>query len=273
MKKLLTAVTALVAFAAFAPAHAADLTPPPVFKAPPPAPWYDWTGFYIGANGGYSWGNSSTSYTGTSAITGLPITPFSTSQSIDGWLGGGQIGYNWQFNHNWVLGLEADIQGTGQQGTAALPSVAGTFGTIAVFPFTTTGTLGQSLPWFGTARVRLGVEPADRWLVYATGGLAYGEVDSTATISNTSTNANLVTTTTTASSSVNNFQIGWTIGGGVEWAFANRWSAKLEYLYMDLGTFTNTFTGIGAYSSLTANSHFTDNIFRVGINYNFGGPH
>jgi outer membrane immunogenic protein len=68
--------------------------------------------------------------------------------------------------------------------------------------------------------------------------------------------------------------VGWTAGAGLEWAFTGRWSAKLEYLYVDLGTFTNTFAGLPpAYPTLTASSHFTDNIFRVGINYNIGGPH
>ncbi len=265
MKKLLTAATALVAFAAFAPAHAADLTPPPVFKAPPPAPWYDWTGFYIGANGGYSWGQSSTT------VTAPGLAAFSGSQNVDGWLGGGQIGYNWQFNHNWVLGLEADIQGAGQDGSTALPTVItrSTINTLALPPVTTTGSFSQSLPWFGTVRGRLGVEPADRLLLYVTGGLAYGEVQSS-----TSVTAATTTAATTAAASANNTQVGWTVGAGLEWAFAGRWSAKLEYLYVDLGTFTNTFAGTGpAYPTLTASSHFTDNIFRVGVNYNFGGPH
>ena len=100
------------------------------------------------------------------------------------------------------------------------------------------------------------------------GGLAYGEVDSTATISNTTTNANLVTTTTTASSSVNNFQVGWTIGGGLEWAFANRWSAKS----IPLHGFGNTHQHVhGCRGDTVADGEFAlhHNIFRVGINYNF----
>jgi outer membrane immunogenic protein len=262
MRRVFVACVALSALAITAPAFATDLP----LKAPPvpPAPLYDWTGFYLGINGGYSWGNSSTSYSGTDAITGLPFTSFSTSQSMDGWLGGGQIGYNWQFNSNWLLGLEADIQGTSQKSSAALPTVSGTLVVIALFPYTTTASASQSLPWFGTARLRLGVLPSDHWLLYVTGGLAYGEVDSSATISNTTT-----TGASTLSGSQDTTKVGWTIGGGAEWALAAHWTAKVEYLYIDLGTVSGAFTGVGAYSVLDTSSHVTDNILRAGINYKF----
>lgn len=118
-------------------------------------------------------------------------------------------------------------------------------------------------------RGRLGVEPADRWLVYATGGLAYGQLNSTLGATTTTTTG----VVTAASSSANITRAGWTVGGGVEWAFLNRWSAKLEYIYMDLGTFGATFTGTGPYATVGTSTHFTDNIFRAGINYSFGGPH
>lgn len=238
-------------------------------KAPPPPAWYDWTGFYAGLNLGYSFGDSRTSYSGTSAITGLPIAPFSTSQHLDGVLGGGQIGYNWQFNRNWLFGLEADIQGTGQRGTASLPTVAGTFGVVALFPFTTTATLEQKLPWFGTVRARLGYEPTDHWLLYATGGLAYGEVDSTYTVSTTTVGAGGPATATAAASS-SSTRAGWTVGGGTEWVLTGQWTAKLEYLYVDLGTVSTSFAGgTGAYATLAGSSHVTDNIVRVGLNYRF----
>jgi outer membrane immunogenic protein len=263
MKKLLTAAAGIVALGISGSAFAADL-PLPV-KAPPLPSWYDWTGFYIGANGGYSWGRGATSYT----VAG--VAPFSTTQNINGGLGGGQIGYNWQFNRNWLLGIEADIQGTGERGSSGLPTIVipPGFGILPIPGTTTTASLSQSLPWFGTVRGRLGVEPVDRWLLYVTGGLAYGQL-----------NSNLGTTTTTttgavaaASSSANVTRAGWTVGGGVEWAFWNRWSAKLEYIYMDLGTFNLTFAGTGPYATVATSTHFTDNIFRAGINYNFGGPH
>jgi outer membrane immunogenic protein len=264
MRKLLLASMALAGFAAIGPANAADMA----LKAPPPPPWYDWSGFYIGANGGYSWGRSSTSYT----VTGFPA--FATSQNLDGGLGGGQIGYNWQFNKNWVWGLEADIQGSGQDGSVVDPPIT----IVTSSPFaallttaTISGTFAQKLPWFGTVRARLGFEPSDRWLLYVTGGLAYGEVDSTASFTLVAASP-AGTTTFTGSASGSNTQVGWTIGGGAEWALWNQWSAKLEYLYMDLGTFSATFAGLTPGTTLTTSSHVTDNIFRAGINYHFGAP-
>lgn len=266
MKKFVIASIAAFALSAGS-AAAADLRMP--VKAPPLAPtYYDWSGFYIGLNGGYSWGNSTTTFTGTSVVPGGAIAPFSTSQSMDGWLGGAQIGYNWQFNKNWLLGVEADIQGTGQTGSVALPAVTGNACVLLVCPFTTTGSLSQKLPWFGTARLRLGVLPSDRWLVYVTGGLAFGEIDSTLTVTNT-----VGAAAATVSASNNTTQAGWTIGGGVEWFVAQHWTAKAEYLYMDFGTINNAFApALAAYATLNTNSRVTDNIFRVGIDYHFGGP-
>jgi outer membrane immunogenic protein len=268
MRRVLVACVALSALAVTAPAFATDLP----LKAPPlpPAPLYDWTGFYVGINGGYSWGNSSTSYSGTDAITGAPFTAFSTSQSMDGWLGGGQIGYNWQFNSNWLLGLEADIQGTSQKGSDGLPTVSGIVPGFRalVIGFSSAANVTESLPWFGTARARLGVLPSDHWLLYVTGGLAYGQVNTTATISNTTT-APGGTATVTVSGSQDTTNIGWTIGGGTEWMLAAHWTAKVEYLYIDLGTVSATFAGTGAYATLNTSSHVTDNILRGGINYRF----
>src|SRR6202451_4451847 len=169
MKKFLCAGAMLASFAEIQSASAADLA----LKAPPPPPVVDqWTGWYAGLNLGGRWGRSSTYYTGT----GVGFAPFTTSQNMDGVLGGGQIGYNWQFNKSWVFGLEADIQGTGQRGSIGFPPVTTTIAGIAVTTVTTTGTLTQSLPWFGTVRARLGVEPRSNWVLYATGGLAYADI-------------------------------------------------------------------------------------------------
>ena len=253
------AVSALLIVVPLSVANAADMA----LKAPPPPPVVDqWTGWYAGLNLGGSWGNSSTSYT-------VPaLAPFSTSQHMDGVVGGGQIGYNWQFNKNWLFGLEADIQGTGQRGTAALPTVSGTFGVVALFPFTTTASLEQKLPWFGTVRARLGVEPTNNWLLYVTGGIAYAEIRNIGTISNTTTTG-AGTATVTATATVNNDRAGWTVGAGSEWMFATQWSAKLEYLYMDYGRFSDGFIGSGAFPTVAINSHVTDNIVRAGVNYHF----
>ena len=273
MKKSLLAGIAFGLIAAAGSASAADMA----VKAPPMAPaWYDWTGFYVGVNGGYSWGRSSTNVTGT---TSAPSTlAFPLSHDMDGGLGGGQIGYNWQFNHNWLFGLEADIQGTGQKGTAQAPTFLFTPGVaVAALPsVTATGSLAQKLPWFGTARARLGVEPTDHWLLYVTGGLAFGEVENTATATTSvAFPGGPVLASAASTGSANNTRAGWTIGGGAEWVISGRWTAKVEYLYIDLGTISDTFafTGLstGGFATASASSHITDNIFRAGVNYRFTG--
>jgi outer membrane immunogenic protein len=156
-------------------------------KAPamtPVASAYSWTGFYVGANAGGGWGRSSTDV----VFDPLPHTLVidsavgSASQAMNGGLGGLQAGYNWQAS-GFVFGLETDIQVTGQKGDS---KSTGTVTTLQVClapcvpppPLVTTGKLdyAQKLPWFGTMRGRVGVTPADGWLVYATGGLAFGEV-------------------------------------------------------------------------------------------------
>jgi outer membrane immunogenic protein len=273
MKKSFLAGAAFGLILAAGSANAADMA----LKAPPAAPaWYDWTGFYVGVNGGYSWGKSSTNLTGTTSVPSALAFPL--SHNMDGGLGGGQIGYNWQINHNWLFGLEADIQGTGQRGTAQAPTFVfvPAPGALALPNITATGTLAQKLPWFGTVRARLGVEPSDHWLLYVTGGLAYGQVNSTATATtSTAFPGGPVLATAASTGTANNTRAGWTIGGGAEWVISGRWTAKVEYLYIDLGTVTDSFAftglGMGGFATATTSSHITDNIFRAGVNYRFTG--
>jgi outer membrane immunogenic protein len=261
MRKLLFAGAMLASFAAIQSAGAADLA----LKAPPPPPIVDeWTGWYIGLNLGGSWGRSSTYYTGA----GVGFAPFTSSQHMDGVLGGAQIGYNWQFNRSWVVGVEADFQGTGQRGSATFPPITTTIVGAAVTTVTTTGTLTQKMPWFGTVRGRLGVEPSEHWLLYVTGGLAYAQIRSTAAISAIAMSPG-GTATAALSSSVNNDRDGWTVGVGSEWMFAHQWSAKVEYLYMDYGHLNDGFLGVGGIATLGINSHVTDNVLRAGVNYHF----
>jgi outer membrane immunogenic protein len=218
-----------------------------------------WTGWYIGANIGGSFGTASESATFASTPVG------GGSSRLDGVLGGGQIGYNWQAN-SWVFGLEADIQATSEDGSNSVSqTIPGGGPAILAVPAAVTGTLNYSekLPWFGTVRGRLGVLANPNWLLYATGGLAYGEVDTNTTV------------TEGALGVSNNFdttRIGWTVGGGVEAWLSRNWTAKVEYLYVDLGSFSNTFTGVGAFTPVTLSTHVTDNIVRAGLNYHFGGP-
>jgi len=271
MKRILLGCATLAVVAMGAPAMAADLPAAPVYKAPvmAPAPWYDWTGFYVGLNGGYSWGRSATDF----SVAGVSV--FSGTQKLNGWVAGGQAGYNWQFNRNWIFGIEADLQATGQKGTLNIPGVTVCpLVVIAVVPcVTTAASFEQKMPWFGTARARLGFEPADRWMLYVTGGLAFGEVDTTATVTtSTAFPGGPVLATASAAASANTTRAGWTVGGGAEWVISGPWTAKVEYLYVDLGNVSNTSAGLGAFAPLAASSHITDNIVRLGVNYRFGGP-
>lgn len=228
-------------------ASAADLpVKAPVYKAPIIAPVYNWTGFYVGLNLGGSWGRQDGDLIG--ALIG------SGSNNLDGLIGGGQIGYNWQINQ-WVFGLEADFQGSGQKadGSFVIPPIVGIAGGNGL-----TASYSDKLEWFGTVRGRVGYA-FDRWLPYFTGGWAYGHgvLDGTATVTPAGA--------ATAFSASHDYS-GWTIGGGVEWAFANNWSAKLEYLYIDFGD--GPTVPVSATSSIVAGK-MTDNIIRAGVNYKF----
>jgi len=276
MKRIfgIAAAATLLATSAFA----ADLAPRMYAKAPPPmVALYDWTGFYVGGNVGYSWGRSSD----TSSLTNGAGTLLYTSadrSNLNGVVGGGQAGYNWQMQ-KWLWGLEADIQGTGEKGSRGFTCPIGactpetTFGVIAVFlapgpavPLALT----QKIDWFGTARGRIGVLVDPKVLLYATGGLAYGEVKSSEIIGGFTGFSN---TTTKA---------GYTVGAGIEGAIGGGWTAKLEYLYIDLGRASGSFLttipafGAGVVPSGTLTSSYssrvTDNVLRVGVNYRFGGP-
>lgn len=265
MKRNLLGALAIASTFATA-AMAADL---PV-KAPPlPVVVYNWTGFYVGGNIGYSWGRSSDYSTLTNG-TGTVLFANSNGQNLDGVVGGGQIGYNWQVK-NWVWGFEADIQGTDERGSRLFTCPADgcvprPLNNIAVIPGlpVPVAPMDQKIEWFGTVRARAGILVSPKVLLYGTGGLAYGDVRTSETIgvapvafSNTET------------------RVGWTVGAGIEGAIGGNWTAKLEYLYLDLGRTTGSFlTTIpaigGGFITSNYSSHITDNVLRVGVNYRFG---
>jgi outer membrane immunogenic protein len=271
MKRILlglaTASSMLVtgAFAADLPAKVYTKAPPPVVEV------YNWTGFYVGGNVGYSWGRSSDYSTLTNGA-GTVLFANSSAINLNGVVGGGQIGYNWQVQ-NWVWGFEADIQGTDEKGTRSFICPTGvctvTTGFFAAAPppgpAVTVSPMDQKIEWFGTVRARGGILATPRVLLYATGGLAYGDVRTSETINNIAAAQAFSRTET---------RVGWTAGVGVEGAIGGGWTAKLEYLYMDLGrttgSFFTTFPALGG-GFVTSNfsSRITDNILRVGVNYNF----
>jgi outer membrane immunogenic protein len=243
---------------------------------------YTWTGFYAGLNGGYSWGRTANDYFAPLLLA--PPYAYSASQRMNGWVFGGQAGYNWQFNPRWVFGIEGDIDATGQRGTdpqlpyttvtVVVPGPAAVALPTLTTTTTTTASLEEKLSWLATLRGRLGVLATDRVLFYGTGGLAVGEVKSTSLIGTTSTVVSSfgtppVTTTAAAIATATTTRAGWTAGAGVEGLIAPNWTVKGEYLYVDLGTLSNTFIGVSAFAPLLTRSHVTDNIFRVGFNYKF----
>src|SRR5262249_53760704 len=178
MKKLAACVIAITGFIGTS-AFAADMGAQPV---PPPAPIYNWTGWYVGVNAGASMGKVKTDFSVTPFISlgVFPLSPglgFSDTGQPDGFIGGGQIGYNWQYSPLIVVGFEADFQGALERDNVNLSnsfSCAGSFHPCA-FPMTGTALTNYTteIDWFGTVRGRIGyVWGAGNVLSDVTGGLA-----------------------------------------------------------------------------------------------------
>jgi outer membrane immunogenic protein len=218
----------------------------------------NWSGFYIGGNVGYGWGNDRTDFAFFPSEATFGTRNGSLDTKANGVIGGAQIGYNWQVG-SIVTGIEADIQGSGIRGSATGPLLSPTTG----LPF-----VGQSrssdekLSWFGTVRGRLGTSITPMFLLYATGGLAYGEVKNSA---NT-----FFAAVDQFPASVRTTKVGWTAGAGGEWMFAPGWSTKLEYLFVDLGgTAARAFIPFVTTAGVQYNWKNQDHIVRAGVNYHF----
>jgi outer membrane immunogenic protein len=226
--------------------------------APPLAAVYNWTGFYIGANAGYSWSNADvTSYT----IGGIPVLlpPDVTHHRLDGFIGGGQLGYNWQVGQ-YVFGIEGDAAWR----DAKKSTVFGFPGGVDFTTFTTREN------WFATIRPRAGFA-ADNFLFYVTGGAAFDGREHTFVENRPSLpGANRTITS-------DDTRVGWTVGVGVEAGFG-QWSVGLEYLYADFGRHTTlsaptqTLGGLTFLPSQVTFDDSTQNIVRAKLNYHFNGP-
>lgn len=300
MKRFFAAAAIAGVFAT--PAAAADL----FVKAPivPPVVPYSWAGFYVGGNLGYSWGWASNDWTyyatGANALATAGVcrpagsalcAVGSDSAHLNGVLGGAQIGYNWQIG-TYVAGLEADFDASGQRGSD-------TFG--AVFPLngtpggTVTTSYTEALDWFGTVRARAGYVVANRWLLYATGGVAYGRVTTSGTASSPGIGGVPAVVAlgapactggicSVANWSTGSVKVGWAAGAGVEAEIVGNWSWRVEYLHIDLGNVNSSFATLpGCFGSAAAcgpvgagtggvSSHVTDEIVRAGIDYRFAIP-
>jgi len=279
MKKLgIAAIAALMGL----PAFAADMP----YKAPPPPPppLCIWCGFYVGVNAAYGWGNRSVAFTpndplSTILFNTLNGAPPPLSFGTSGGAGGLQLGYNWQVDRSWVLGVEADIDASNVKGSGSSTSV-NTFG----IPFSET--LNERITSFGTVRGRLGYLPTDNLLVYLTGGFAYGRVENTGSYVpsggfNAVDNADKLSYVCTAGSpcfagSSTKGGSGLTLGGGLEYALVRNVSLKAEYLYVNLGSRSVTQTAVVVIPAFPGpasfNSNFSQttlNVVRVGVNYHF----
>lgn len=277
MKKFAFGAVIAASTALATQAFAADLArKAPVFKAPPPPPVFSWSGFYAGVNVGYGFGSDSdvtTTGIGAANINAVAdgARPPRLRLDREGFIGGGQIGYNWQVMPNWVLGIEADIQYTDLResvnGLTVLPGV-GANGTAAG---TRSNLFTTEMEYFGTVRGRLGYS-WDKTLLYATGGLAYGEVKNSATFTGVAPGF-----ATQFVGQRRGTETGYAVGGGIEHAFAPNWSVKAEYLYYDLGDTSISVLNIAGPAGAGGpgyNSRFenTGHIARVGLNYKFTGP-
>lgn len=310
---ILLAISAGTTFAADLPSRKEPVA------ALPTAPM--WTGFYAGLNAGASWSNNNTinqnafpvyNYVGGTEVSLAPsktlvmlpgpqsgspaalsmIGSRNLSANV-GFIGGGQVGYNYQIHERALVGIEADIQGIASGNTnsnffSAAPDPNG-FYDNAFSPFASIGQVNKSTDYLGTVRGRLGWLVTPALLVYGTGGLAYGGVRLSSTFM-TSNIGNGFENTFVGSSgqavfgpgfgnaSYANTLVGWSAGGGIEWMFAPNWSAKVEYLYYDLGSITTNTSLVAGFSTggtltwayaANASARFNGNIARAGVNYHF----
>jgi outer membrane immunogenic protein len=274
MKKFLLTTVAFGILAV--PAMAADMAPAPIYKAPVAVPvYYNWSGFYVGANVGYAWGeadlaNNLACPTGGGAASCAYSFPANLavvnaagtgSISANGVTGGGQAGYNWQAG-SVVYGIETDFEAFSLRGSRA---VTGAFPAAASNYFVTTST---SADWLYTLRGRLGWTITPTVLLYATGGLALTDLH----VSNTF-NDNF-TPTTVGASGANQTKAGWTVGAGAEFALWQRWTGKVEYLHTDFGSVsttltTNTIAAVAGPNVMTTSANLHADLVRVGVNYKF----
>ena len=273
MKKMILAASALAISAASA--SAADLAPRTYAKAPPLVvePAYNWSGFYAGVNAGgvvtqdrnsLSIVNDPTNgFFNPPAIAGVNA---SGSQSLNhsGFIGGAQIGYNWQApGSQFVWGVEADFQG-----------ITGSKSAGGMFPYTTIGsyllTESASTNWLLTLRPRVGYATGST-LWYVTGGLAVADRK----FGQSFADGGVFAAGSSFVASSSGTSVGWTVGAGVETSVAANLTVKAEYLFAELGSRTSTFN-LGdqnnGLATFTNSDKLDMHILRLGLNYHFSGP-
>jgi outer membrane immunogenic protein len=301
MRKLLLASTAIAMLSAVGAASAADL---PTRKGPPIAPVYvppvfTWTGFYVGANAGYGWRNNNNNDGGFLPLNAVIVGgggffPVSSGGGSGGFLGGVQAGYNYQFSPGagFVVGAEADIDWANFGRNNSNNGALFTSFSLPQFPGTTFSPSGLAVSthsnnnqWFGTLRLRAGYA-WDRFLVYGTGGLAYGSIRNngngfgggfiaTTTAGFTNPVSGVAGPSTAfiggATSGGSSSRAGWTLGVGAEYAITYNWTVKAEYLYANFGSVKTGggFLFPGAAIALNHSRDLDVNVIRLGVNYKF----
>jgi outer membrane immunogenic protein len=249
MKRLFVASVIFVGLSSLAQAADLPRRTAPVYKAPPvvAAP-FSWSGFYIGGQVGYQWGGDH-NITATDAPGPTTLGPFPFKSN--GIVGGGHAGVNWQTGQ-WVLGIEGDFEGSGVDGNL----------NVSVFG-TDTSVLSFKQKWQASLRGRLGWA-FDRNLLYVTGGGAWSKFTHDATFDTTGVLGGPL-----VEPSWSDTVSGWTIGVGLEHAFTQNLSARVEYRYTDFDSFSHASVAVPPATVHT--NDLTYSTVRVGLSYRFGG--
>ncbi|MBK3746035.1 porin family protein [Paraburkholderia aspalathi] len=227
------------------------------YSAPVIADTFSWTGGYIGVNAGYAGGKFRHPFSVMDTDEDLDVSAANGSARINasGFVGGVQAGFNYQVDQA-VFGVETDFQGSAVKGDASLRlsnDEGEAFGVRA----------GTKVDWFGTTRVRAGFVPTERFMVYATGGVAYGKVKSYADIVDIADGEDL-----SSSVSKSKTKVGYTVGAGAEYAITSNVTLKSEYLFTDLGKM-NLINYTDADLTASADAKVKFHTVRVGVNYKF----
>jgi outer membrane immunogenic protein len=247
-----TFVAGVLLLAGVAGAAAADMPVPQAAPVPPPVyrpAFYDWSGVYVGVNGGYGFGKAK--WIDNNGTTG--------NFNTNAFLIGATLGANYQTGP-YIVGFEGDIDWTNLSGTSSSAGCIALSSAAAPLPAGTTCTTKQD--WLGTARVRLGYA-FDRVFVFGTAGAAFGNERAIVNAPGVSVSNSIPP------------QLGWTVGGGVEYAFTEAISAKAEYLFVQLGTAScpaavGCFSPAAVSAGVVPTSHsLYENLVRAGVNYRF----
>ena len=242
--------------------------------APPPPPPFTWTGLYVGGQIGYAWGNDDIFYNAYDPLTGTVFNPSAfnvpiVSSTPSGVIGGAHVGFNYQIDKptgNFVIGVEGSVDGTSLRDHVAAPF--GAFGGSSVSASTKTDIQGSIRGRFGISW--------DRLLLYATGGVAFGGFNTNYSFIG-NTGAVLPGGPLFGTNSFSNTRVGWTAGGGIDYAVTNNWSVFAEYRYTSFGTFGNTWLDTAVFAttpslaggSLFSSRTWSQNQVQVGFSYKF----